>query len=136
MNIFTTIYISIIYFAMPRRKNVKITTKIIQTLWEYHEDNGTFPSVSELARLTGCTRNTVREHLRAGGFTDSLMPLFRYSTLGVLAGLSKKASSGDAPAAKLWLQYVEGWKETSKVESKTEIAPDVWAKMEQVFGIK
>lgn len=121
---------------MARKKNIKLTWKITESLIEYFDKHGEFPSISELSRINGVKRDTIRNHLNKGGFHEYVLPALRYNTLHILAGLARKASDGDAPAAKLWLQFVEGWKETQKIEQKNEVDEETWAKMETVFGIK
>jgi hypothetical protein len=71
------------------------------------------PTQAEIAKRCHLSRKCVNEHLQQLEITD-VTPSVKAETLEILTGLSKKAKTGDAPAVKLWMQLVHGWKEETR----------------------
>ena len=71
------------------------------------------PTQAEIAKICNLSRKCVNEHLQVLKL-DDVTPAVKSETLEILYGLSKKAKTGDAPAVKLWMQLVHGWKEETK----------------------
>jgi len=78
------------------------------------------PTQTRLAELTGLNRQTIANHLRDTTLPD-LIPSVKMRTMRVLHGLAKRAEQGFASEVKLWMQIVEGWRETMGIEHSGEI---------------
>ncbi len=69
----------------------------------------------EFAEKIQVSEQTLSEWKKLDGFQEELIKLVRKNSLSqasdIINGLAMKAATGDAPAAKLWMQIVLGWSE-------------------------
>jgi hypothetical protein len=71
------------------------------------------PTQTQIAERCKLSRESVNAHLKELKIED-VTPDIKLHTQRVLLGLTKKAETGDAPAVKLWMQLVHGWKEETR----------------------
>ncbi len=88
---------------------------ILQVYADKLRDDGSIPSVMEVAEKTGLSRSAVKNHFKSLKTEGSRFDHFRAMTELVVEGIAKGAMAGDARCGKLFLQFIEGWVETKKV---------------------
>jgi hypothetical protein len=108
-----------------KKKKTKLPKVTNKTVWEnnhtvikeafvrLYEELKRSPTQAEIAKRCSLSRKCVNEHLKELKLED-VTPAIKSETYEVLTGLTKKAKTGDAPAVKLWMQLVHGWKEETK----------------------
>lgn len=83
----------------------------------YRLENPAFPTVGDLAKKVDMPIQKVKKLLKAIN-TDNFRDSLKLLTPNVLVGIYHSSQSGNAQAAKLWLQYVENWEEKSKTSNE------------------
>lgn len=109
--------------------------KVLQSITELYEETGKVPSSVKVAEHCGLNRETVAKYRREIDISQ-FFPTLRTRTFEILEGIAQKAIKGDAAAAKIWLQFVEGWKEEVKNTSDHKISPEVWSELERLKGMR
>lgn len=103
-------------YLIERNENWVINhEKIKKAYLEFWEENDCRPTATEIAKITGVSKPTAGEHIRELQLNDVALAERKYSN-DVLKGIRTKAMSGDAPAAKLWLQVVNEWAEKKEIK--------------------
>lgn len=69
------------------------------------------PTYREISEKIGLSINTVQEHVRSLKLKSS-SDKFKILTEDVLAAIAKGAMKGNVGSQKLWMQIVEGWRES------------------------
>lgn len=85
--------------------------KIKAAMVDLLEELKTVPTTSQLAERAGMRYDTVANHLREMKF-EPPKHLARAMTDDVIGAIYKSAMQGNSQAQKLWLQSMEGWRET------------------------
>ena len=83
---------------------------IQDTYLQLLETGQRIPTIQKIADKSGVSYKTVQKHLKELKLSD-ITPKAKIRSENVLAGITKKAESGDAPAAKLYFQLIFGWSE-------------------------
>lgn len=109
--------------------------KVLQSITELYEETGSIPSNVKVAEHCGLNRETVAKYRREIDISQ-FFPTLRTRTLEILEGIAQKAIKGDAAAAKIWLQFVEGWKEEVKAANSHTLSPEVWSELERLKGMR
>ena len=78
------------------------------------------PTISELAEYSGLSEKTIFRHLKKLGIQEFL-DTYKVLTDNVIMSLYNSTKDGKAAEVKLWMQIVEGWKETTGVKHSGEI---------------
>ena len=81
---------------------------IMREMIKFTASNGFPPTQKQLAAATQLSEVTIWKHCKEITLSN-VVPDYRPFTPRILAGLAAKAAKGDAQAAKLWLQVIEGW---------------------------
>jgi hypothetical protein len=97
---------------------------IEKTILDYLRDNKTLPTHTEIARITGLNRRSVIRHMNEMTL-QNMMPSYKSMTPAVMNGLLARARSGAPQAVKIWLQVVDGFKETYKTENDHHFEKDL-----------
>lgn len=101
---------------IERREDWVINHEKIKTAYlDYWEQNDCRPTNTEISKITGIGKQTVGLHVRDLTLNEVVLNEKKYSN-DVLKGLRSKAMSGDAPAAKLWLQTVQEFSEKKEIK--------------------
>jgi hypothetical protein len=100
-----------------RRFDYNVVHQNIQSAYMNHfREKKQLATIPQLQERTGYSKNTICLHLKEISLPN-FMSIYKTLTPAVMEGLIAKARSGSAPAAKLWMQIVEGLVE--KVESNS-----------------
>ena len=100
-----------------RRFDYNVVHQNIQSAYmEHFREKRQLATISQLTERTGYSKNTICVHLKEINLPN-FMSIYKTLTPAVMEGLIAKARSGSAPAAKLWMQIVEGL--VDKVENNT-----------------
>jgi hypothetical protein len=100
-----------------RRFDYNVCHQNIQAAYMNHfREKKQLATIAQLQERTGYSKNTIQVHLKEINLPN-FMTIYKTLTPAVMEGLVAKARSGSAPAAKLWMQIVEGLVE--KVESNS-----------------
>lgn len=103
-----------LYFK--NRENIK------KAYMDYLEKYGLMPSQSTVAESTGLTQTTVSMHLKNTNLSE-ITAQFKLMGESVLIGLQRRASEGDAAAAKLFMFLV--FDKTERQELKVDVDANV-----------
>jgi hypothetical protein len=77
------------------------------------------PTTDELAQMTTLSPATIQNHLKKLKFEPIAHPL-RVLTDDVLISIHASAVDGNAASQKLWMQVMEGWRESNIVEAQVD----------------
>lgn len=100
-----------------RRFDYNVVHQNIQKAYMDHfREKKQLATIAQLTERTGYSKNTICAHLKEINLPN-FMSIYKALTPSVMEGLAAKARSGSAPAAKLWMQIVEGL--VDKVENNT-----------------
>jgi hypothetical protein len=80
---------------------------------------GRRPATAEVAELAQLSYDVTRKHIRDLKFEPIAHPL-KVLTDDVLLGIYKSAVDGNAASQKLWVQVMEGWRESNIVEAQVD----------------
>jgi len=72
------------------------------------------PTVLEVSKKTDLSISAIRNHVKEMKFEPQQSPL-RSLTPDVIASIYNSCRKGSAQSQKLWMQIMEGWKESSNV---------------------
>lgn len=91
-----------------KRFDYNVVHQNIQAAYMDHfREKKQLATIAQLTERTGYSKNTVCTHLKEINLPN-FMFIYKSLTPSVMEGLIAKARSGSAPAAKLWMQIVEG----------------------------
>ena len=100
-----------------RRFDYNVIHQNIQSAYmEHFREKRQLATIAQLTERTGYSKNTVCVHLKEINLPN-FMSIYKTLTPAVMEGLIAKARSGSAPAAKLWMQIVEGLVDKTESEN-------------------
>ncbi|HYX08431.1 MAG TPA: hypothetical protein VE912_17000 [Bacteroidales bacterium] len=99
-----------------KRKDFEFNNVLVRNAFlEIFNETGRKPKLVELADKTGLHFETIRSHVNELQFTPQ-SDTMRVLTPDVIASLARQCIGGDVRAIKLWMQILEGWKESSEID--------------------
>jgi predicted transcriptional regulator len=113
-----------LYFK--NRENIK------KAYIDYLKKYGIMPSQSTVAEITGLTQTTISMHLKNTELSE-ITAQFKIMGESVLVGLQRRASEGDAAAAKLFMFLV--YDKTERQELKVKVDANVKANVKAIVKI-
>jgi len=105
------------------RKDWEENHSVISSAWiAYLREKKKRPTTKDLAKATGISVHTIRDHLAKLDTLQLIKKTNRNKILTdhILMGLAMRASNGYAQEVKLWLQITEGWVEKRDITTDGE----------------
>lgn len=117
-----------------RKKNKKVKTRQLKSdrfdytinhqiiedaVFKHLTTNMRWPTYKQIEEATGFCHATIKRH-RNDINLENFVSDYKTLTPTVMRGLGLKACKGDANAAKLWLQVVEGFRDKIDLEHKAK----------------
>ena len=114
-----------------RRFDYNVVHQNIQAAYmEHFREKRQLATIAQLQERTGYSKNTIQVHLKEINLPN-FMSIYKTLTPSVMEGLAAKARSGSAPAAKLWMQIVEGLVDKTESENTHHFDYDDISKEDQ-----
>lgn len=98
--------------------------KIKAVMHDMLKEMKTMPTTVQVAERVGCSPDTVANHIQQMKF-EPPKHLARTMTDDVIAAIHRSAIGGNSQAQKLWMQLLEGWRETLEYNHTVNTVSDL-----------
>ena len=108
---------------MKEKKRIDFETNqalITESYVSFLKEKNRRPSYAELSKMTNLSKKTIGRHFKILNIEECIKDL-KLLTPNVLLSLYEKTKEGKAAEIKLWMQIIEGWKESQNVSHEGKI---------------